>query len=126
MTDPKSAIDAALSPATQIDDITVKPITLARYALLELIQSPFVTLENKINPIAFIPTIFVCCADIADLSKYDSNNIDDLKTAAFEYADKLEPQLLSKLISELDIRIKQLLKVTPQIPQDENIKKKEI
>lgn len=125
MTDPIKAIDAALSPAKDVEDIKVYPITLARYALLELVKSPFVTASKDFTTIAMIPTIYVCCADTAKLRKYNSSNIDELKQDAIAFADNIDPKKLGTLIKELDSRVRQLLDVAPQIPEDGNVKKTE-
>ena len=125
MTDPIKAIDAALSPAKDVEDIKVYPITLARYALLELVKSPFVTASKDFTTIAMIPTIYVCCADTAQLRKYNSSNIDELKQDAITFADNIDPKKLGSLIKELDSRVRQLLDVAPQIPEDGNVKKTE-
>ena len=125
MTDPIKAIDAALSPAKDVEDIKVYPITLARYALLELVKSPFVTASKDFTTIAMIPTIFVCCADTAELKKYNSSNIDELNQDAIAFADNIDPKKLGSLIKELDSRVRQLLDVAPQIPEDGNVKKTE-
>ena len=125
MTDPIKAIDATLSPAKDVEDIKVYPITLARYALLELVKSPFVTASKDFTTIAMIPTIYVCCADTAQLRKYNSSNIDELKQDAIAFADNIDPKKLGTLIKELDSRIRQLLDVAPQIPEDGNVKKTE-
>ena len=125
MTDPIKAIDAALSPAKDIEDIKVYPITLARYALLELVKSPFVTASKDFTTIAMIPTIYVCCADTAQIRKYNSSNIDELKQDAIAFADSIDPKKLGTLIKELDSRVRQLLDVAPQIPEDGNVKKTE-
>lgn len=125
MTDPIKAIDAALSPAKDVEDIKVYPITLARYALLELVKSPFVTASKDFTTIAMIPTIYVCCAETAELKKYNSSNIDELKQDAIAFADSIDPKKLGTLIKELDSRIRQLLDVAPQIPEDGNVKKTE-
>ena len=125
MTDPIKAIDAALSPAKDVKDIKVYPITLARYALLELVKSPFVTASKDFTTLAMIPTIYVCCADTAQLRKYNSNNIDELKQDAIAFADNIDPKKLGTLIKELDSRVRQLLDVAPQIPEDGNVKKTE-
>lgn len=125
MTDPKKALDAALAPEVRIEELTVHPITLARYALLELVKSPFVTASQDIGTMAMVPTIFICCAEMNMLKKYDSNNIDELKQAAFEFADRIDPKKLGEIIKELDFRVRQLLDVAPQIPEDGNVKKKE-
>ena len=125
MTDPIKSIDAALSPAKDVEDIKVYPITLARYALLELVKSPFVTASKDFTTIAMIPTIYVCCADTAQLRKYNSSNIDELKQDAIAFADNIDPKKLGSLVKELDSRIRQLLDVAPQIPEDGNVKKTE-
>lgn len=125
MTDPIKAIDATLSPAKDVEEIKVYPITLARYALLELVKSPFVTASKDFTTIAMIPTIYVCCADTAQLRKYNSSNIDDLKQDAIAFADNIDPKKLGTLIKELDSRVRQLLDVAPQIPEDGNVKKTE-
>lgn len=125
MTDPIKAIDAALSPAKDVEDIKVYPITLARYALLELVKSPFVTASKDFTTISMIPTIYVCCADTAQLKKYNSSNIDELKQDAIAFADSIDPKKLGTLIKELDSRVRQLLDVAPQIPEDGNVKKTE-
>lgn len=125
MTDPIKAIDAALSPAKDVEDIKVYPITLARYALLELVKSPFVTASKDFTTIAMIPTIYVCCADTAQLRKYNSSNIDELNQDAIAFADSIDPKKLGTLIKELDYRVRQLLDVAPQIPEDGNVKKTE-
>lgn len=125
MTDPIKAIDATLSPAKDVKDIKVYPITLARYALLELVKSPFVTASKDFTTIAMIPTIYVCCADTAKLRKYNSSNIDELNQDAIAFADNIDPKKLGTLIKELDSRVRQLLDVAPQIPEDGNVKKTE-
>ena len=125
MTDPIKAIDAALSPAKDVEDIKVYPITLARYALLELVKSPFVTASKDFTTLAMIPTIYVCCADTAKLRKYNSSNIDELNQDAIAFADNIDPKKLGTLIKELDSRVRQLLDVAPQIPEDGNVKKTE-
>ena len=125
MTDPIKAIDATLSPAKDVEDIKVYPITLARYALLELVKSPFVTASKDFTTIAMIPTIYVCCADTAQLRKYNSSNIDELNQDAIAFADNIDPKKLGTLIKELDSRVRQLLDVAPQIPEDGNVKKTE-
>ena len=125
MADPIKAIDAALSPAKEVEDMTVYPITLARYALLELVKSPFVTATKDFTTIAMIPTIYICCADTAALKKYNSSNIDELKQDAITFADGIDPKKLGYLVKELDARVRQLLDVAPQIPEDGSVKKKE-
>ena len=125
MADPIKALDAALSPAKEVEDVTVYPITLARYALLELVKSPFVTASKDFTTIAMIPTIYICCAETSALKKYNSSNIDELKQDAITFADGIDPKKLGSLVKELDARVRQLLDVAPQIPEDGSVKKTE-
>lgn len=61
MENPKAAIDALLESAVQAGQLTVYPLTVARYALLELIESPLVVvdLNTKLTTLDVIPTIYV-------------------------------------------------------------------
>ena len=47
------------------------------------------------------------------------------KQDAIAFADSIDPKKLGTLVKELDSRIRQLLDVTPQIPEDGNVKKTE-
>ena len=77
------------------------------------------------NSLKHILTIYVCCADTAELKKYNSSNIDELNQDAIAFADNIDPKKLGSLIKELDSRVRQLLDVAPQIPEDGNVKKTE-
>lgn len=125
MADPIKALDASLSPETTIKGMTVYPITLARYALLELVKSPFTTLNGDFSTLSMIPTIYICCSESKNLRKYGSANIDELMEDAMAFADDIDPKMLGEIVNELDTRIRQLLDVAPQVPEDGNVKKKE-
>ena len=77
MDNPKAAIDALLESTVEAGALKVHPLTVARYAMLELIESPLVTLKSgKLTVIDVIPSIYIMTQEAKDLSKYNSRNID--------------------------------------------------
>ena len=102
MTNPKTAIDTILNTETEIcEDIKVFPVTLARYALLELIESPFVTPGKKFKINNLVPSFFICCAKSEDLKGINSKNLDVLNQRALEWAETLPNTVIDKLIPEI-------------------------
>ena len=88
MDNPKAAIDALLESTVEAGKLKVYPLTVARYALLELVDSPLVTLDGgQLTVIDVIPSVFIMTQPPRDLSKYNSRNIDKLKEDAFEWAE---------------------------------------
>ena len=95
MTNPKTAVDAILDSENKIDGITIYPMTLARYALLELVESPFVTPNVKFSISNLVPSFFICCSPIDQLKGINSKNIDKLIPAIMEslgLINKITPQ----------------------------------
>lgn len=125
MTDPKSAIDAVLQGETEISGIKIYPITLARYALLELVKSPLVTPGVDFTSLSMIPTIFIMSQDRKYLLKYNSRNIEELEAEAMNFAEDIDIFSMNKIVEELQNAMAITLKVAPQIPEDANVKKKE-
>jgi hypothetical protein len=82
MDNPKSAIDALLEDEKCISDLTVKPLTLGRYALLDALESPLVSKKTSAKLINLIPTFYVMTQEWTDLAGYDTSNIDELKRKA--------------------------------------------
>lgn len=88
MDNPKAAIDALLESTVNAGALKVYPLTVARYALLELIESPLVILDGRrLTVIDVIPTIYIMTTEASKLSKYNSRNLDKLKEDAFEWAE---------------------------------------
>lgn len=54
---PKAAVDALLEAKSTSS--TIYPMTIARYALLELVKSPIVTRSESITLESIIPTLFI-------------------------------------------------------------------
>lgn len=89
MENPKAAIDALLESTVEAGALKVHPLTVARYALLELVESPLVTLKGEsLNVLDVIPTIYIMCNEAKVLSKYNSRTLEKLKEDAFEWAEE--------------------------------------
>lgn len=125
MNDPKIAIDAVLETEKQIAKFTVYPLTLARYALLELVESPFLTQGKEFTPITLLDTFYIMTADKSALRKYNSKNIDELHAEAMDFGEDLEPSVFAKLIDEVAAKFGLLNKVAPQsVGNEEGVVKK--
>lgn len=76
MDNPKATVDALLENKADIGDITVYELTIARFALCELVNCPFVTGNVTPSIADYVDTFYVMCNDVKTLSKYNSSNID--------------------------------------------------
>ena len=124
MTNPETAINTILATEKTIDDVTIHPITLARYALLELVESPFVTPGTKFTINNLVPSFFICCAKIEDLKGINSKNLDVLNQRALEWAETLSNTVVDKLIPEIMEALGLIKKVSPNTGDDEQGKEK--
>ena len=125
MTNPETAINTILTTEKTIDDVTIHPITLARYALLELVKSPFVTPDTKFTINNLVPSFFICCAKIEDLKGINSKNLDVLNQRALEWAETLPNTVINKLIPEIMEALGLIKKVSPNAGSDDSKKAKE-
>ena len=124
MTNPETALNTILATEKTIDDVTIHPITLARYALLELIESPFVTPGKKFTINNLVPSFFICCAKSEDLKGINSKNLDVLNQRAMEWAETLPNTVIDKLIPEIMEALGLIKKVSPNTGDDESGKEK--
>ena len=125
MTNPETAINTILATEKKIDDVTIHPITLARYALLELIESPFVTPGKKFTINNLVPSFFICCAKSEDLKGINSKNLDVLNQRAMEWAETLPNTVIDKLIPEIMEALGLIKKVSPNSGSDDSKKAEE-
>ena len=125
MTNPKTAVDTILDSENKIDGITIYPMTLARYALLELIESPFVTPNVKFSISNLVPSFFVCCSHIDQLKGINSKNLDTLNDRALEWAETLPQTVIDKLIPAIMESLGLIKKLTPQNGEDQSKKASE-
>ena len=124
MTNPETALNTILATEKTIEDVTIHPITLARYALLELIESPFVTQGKKFTINNLVPSFFICCAKSEDLKGINSKNLDVLNQRAMEWAETLPNTVIDKLIPEIMEALGIINKVSPNTGDDEQGKEK--
>lgn len=120
MDNPKAAIDALLESTVQAGALTVHPLTVARYALLELIESPLVTQKfDHLTVLDVIPTIYVVTQEARALAKYNSRSIDQLKEDAFEWAeDGVTAGSVPLVINMLAQKLSDLHRLAPESVQD--------
>ena len=122
MTNPKTAVDTILDSEKTINGTTVYPMTLARYALLELVESPFVTPNVKFTINNLVPSFFICCAPIDQLKGINSKNIDKLNDRALEWAETLPQSAIDKLIPAIMESLGLINKLTPKNGEDQSKK----
>ena len=125
MNDPKVAVDAILENEFEIDGLKIYPITLGRYALLEILKSPFIYSDIQFQVSTMLPSIFVMTQDIKELSKYNSDNINELKQKSMIWAEEKDIKNVDKIISAVIKRMKQLNEVSPQSSEEDKKKAKD-
>lgn len=118
MDNPKAAIEALLETDRDIQGITIYPITIARYGLLELIESPFIVSGKLFNIMNLIPSLYIMALPIDKLKKYRLRNIEDLYQDAVIWSETLIPEQIEEMIKEIDEKIKTMFKVAPEISSD--------
>ena len=122
MTNPKIAVDAILDSEKTINGVTIYPMTLARYALLELVESPFVTPNVKFTISNLVPSFFICCSPIDKLKGINSKNIDKLNDLALEWAETLPQTAIDKLIPAIMESLGLINKIAPNSGEDKSKK----
>lgn len=113
--EPSQAIDAVLETSEKFkaDGLEVHPLTLGRYALLELVESPFVTPGKKFSIAEILPSIYIMTSDMRAISGYDSASISKLKAKSLEWADSREFKELDKLIDCVSKRVSKVEEAAP-------------
>lgn len=102
--------------------IGINPLTISRYAYLELIDSPFLSTAKKFDMQNIIASAYIMVQPTSVLKKYNSNNIDDLINDALDWADaNLEFDDISKLIEAIITQITKLNKVAPTVGSDTDV-----
>ena len=124
MNDPKSAINSILDDETTINHTTVYPITLARYALLELVDSPFISSGKDMSISNILPSLYIMTHDKSELKGVTSRNIDSLYEKATEWADDMGIDEIPEIIKEVIDKVNDLMKVTPTSGSDDDPSKK--
>ena len=124
MNDPQVAINSILDDETTINHTTVYPITLARYALLELVDSPFIGSGKDMSISNILPSLYIMTHDKSELKGITSRNIDKLYDKATEWADDMGIETIPEIIKEVIEKVQELMKVAPTSGSDDDDKSK--
>lgn len=116
---PKLALDAILDTPQLIGELTVYPITVARMALLELIDSPFLNPERKFTISNMAESAFIMCADSSELKGFTSRNVDALIDKAYQWAEKVDINAIPEVIKNVIGKFGDLYKVSPSTGNEE-------
>lgn len=99
---------------TETNGIQIYPITITRYAYLEMLDSPFLNPEIKFGVSTVIPTAYVFCLTSEELRKYTSKDIDKLVSDAYAWADtKLTLDDTPELIKNITEQMMKLNQAAP-------------
>ena len=114
---PTAALDAILHSNTSVAG-KIQPLTIARYAILELVKSPLLTGE-AFTCERLIETVYLMSIPVRELAKYDSKNIDQVRADAFEWSESnVDPSELPKIVATLVSRIAEIARVAPENVSD--------
>lgn len=99
---------------TETNGIQIYPVTITRYAYLEMLDSPFLNPEIKFGVSTVIPTAYVFCLTSEELRKYTSKDIDKLISDAYAWADtKLTLDDTPELIKNITEQMMKLNQAAP-------------
>lgn len=120
MSAPKSSITALFPKGIDCGfDVTVYPLTLAHYALLEKINSYLVNADHAPDSIEVIKTLYICTHS----AKETMDDFSNLESLAFDWAENLPPSMNNIIATAIIKQIDAMSKVIPII-EDGNGKKK--
>ena len=123
--DPKIVVENVIDSngtKTDTNKIDIYPVTITRYAFLEMIDSPFLNPEVKFGISTVIPTAYVFCSTSENLRKYTSKDIDKLISDAYAWADeKLTLDDTPELIKNITDQMMALNKASPSGGSSETI-----
>lgn len=109
---PKAAIEACFPDDIKItDEISVKPLTLGHYALLEKINSYLINADHEPDSLEVLKTMYICTKSSKDVFAELSN----LDEAALEWADNLPPNITNKILKAITDQIQRMLEASPII-----------
>lgn len=109
---PVKAIEAIFPGDIDVGNgISVKPLSLAHYALLEKIHSYIICDDHEPDSIEVLKTFYICAHDAKDVFK----DLDNLGEIALEWGDKLPPYLTDKIIEAISKQIDNMLNVSPTV-----------
>lgn len=88
--DPKIVVESIIDnngTKTETNAIQIYPVSITRYAYLEMLNSPFLNPDVKFEVNSVIPTAYVFCTPPQKLRQYTTKDIDKLIADSYEWAD---------------------------------------
>lgn len=119
MAEPKLELDSILDSPEQHP---FEVLSVARYALLDLVDSPFLG-KQSFNLASVIPSWFIMTSGVKELRSFNSKNIDELKARAFEKADTITDMgLLTRFTKAFLAYLDEMNKIAPDATEDQSKK----
>jgi hypothetical protein len=117
---PTSAIDAILEEDKEIGNngLRIYPLTLGRYALLELVKSPLINKETEFSTLTLIPTFYIMTREVSELKGFNSRNIEELEQKSMEWAETQTINESGKILDELLQKFNLVQRVKPDVEED--------
>lgn len=117
---PTSAIDAILEDDKEIGNngLRIYPLTLGRYALLELVKSPLINKETEFSTLTLIPTFYIMTREVSELKGFNSRNIEELEQKSMEWAETQTIENSNELLDELVQKFNLVQRVKPEVEED--------
>lgn len=119
------AIEAITDGPKKIGGLTVYPITIGRYALLELVESPFVAKGKEFTIYNLVPSFYIMCSPKEKLRGYTRKNTDLLVETALEWSEEMDTSIVAELIDQVAYSLGLLKKIQPQTPENAGESKKD-
>lgn len=109
-----SIIDSSEPSQAGESKIAIYPVSIRRYAYLELLGSPFLDPSVAFSVQTVIPSAFIFTHSAEELKKYKSTDAEALKQAAYDWADTtLKIDDLPELIKCITKQMSDLNKAAP-------------
>lgn len=114
MNEPVLALDAVLdAESTDIGGICCKKITVARYAWLEMLDSPFTNFEKKFTVANLIASLYICQLETDKLKTYSRKDIAKLEDDAMAWAETIDLSKVGPAVDFILEQFKNILKISP-------------
>lgn len=104
---PKKAVAALLPAAIDCGGASVKPLTLAVYALLESVNSPFLD-GRKANALELLPSLYIVTHEPGECLD------EDFAAKALQWGDTLDAGALQRINNAVAVQVQRILEVARQ------------
>lgn len=120
MTNPEIVVDTIIdSEGTKTENnIKIYPCTIRRYALLEKLESPFISPDKKFDVTSIVPSAYIFASDNSKLKMYTTKDIEILVNDAFDWAESLKITDIPQMIEIITKQITDINKAAPTVKGD--------